>query len=122
MSIGKRPPSTAVTYDDILSRISVWRDYEPEEDETWESWYFAAFDLLRAEVVEMKRAAALTAALGDAVMVPREPTTAMLAAGQKAWREDETKRSSTLWRAMWDAAASTVSRHDDHAATGGGAK
>ena len=53
-------PATAVNYDDILSRISVWRDYEPEEDETWESWYYAAFDLLRSEVVEMQKASTVT--------------------------------------------------------------
>ncbi|MER8941307.1 hypothetical protein NKH82_17630 [Mesorhizobium sp. M0915] len=35
---------------EILSRIAVFRDMEPEEDETWESWYFAAFDMLRGEI------------------------------------------------------------------------
>lgn len=34
----------------LLSRISVFRDMEPEEDEDWKSWYFAAFDLLRLEI------------------------------------------------------------------------
>ena len=53
-------PSPAVNYDDILSRISVWRDYQPEEDETWESWYYAAFDLFRSEVVEMQKASTVS--------------------------------------------------------------
>lgn len=37
-------------------------------------------------------------------LVPREPTTAMLAAGQRAWLTDPQRRSSTLFRAMVDAA------------------
>lgn len=36
--------------------------------------------------------------------VPVEPTTAMLAAGQTAWRNDPLKRSTTLYRAMVEAA------------------
>lgn len=34
----------------VASRIAVFRDMVPEEGETWESWYFAAFDLLADEV------------------------------------------------------------------------
>lgn len=30
---------------DVLSILYTYRDHEPEEDESWESWYFAAFDL-----------------------------------------------------------------------------
>lgn len=48
--------------------------------------------------------AAITAYLAGDVVVPREETTAMLAAGQKAWVADELKRSSTLYRAMVSAA------------------
>jgi hypothetical protein len=40
----------------------------------------------------------------EVVTVPREPTTAMLAAGQVAWLNDPQKRSSTLYRAMVEAA------------------
>jgi hypothetical protein len=38
-------------------------------------------------------------------VVPREPTTAMLAAGQRAWLNDPQKLSSTLFKAMVNAAA-----------------
>ncbi|MND87771.1 hypothetical protein D3C80_797790 [compost metagenome] len=31
---------------DVVGDITTFRDTEPEEGETWESWYFAAFDLL----------------------------------------------------------------------------
>ncbi len=41
-----------------------------------------------------------------AIEAMREPTTAQLAAGQKAWASDDLKRSSTLYRAMIDAALS----------------
>jgi hypothetical protein len=53
-------PSVREALDDVLSRIAVFRDYQPEEDETWESWYFAAFDLLCAEVRKMRDAALAT--------------------------------------------------------------
>lgn len=32
--------------DDLRDRVAVFRDMEPEEDETWESWYYASFDML----------------------------------------------------------------------------
>jgi len=38
------------------------------------------------------------------VIVPREPTTEMIADGQAAWRNDPLKRSTTLYKAMIDAA------------------
>jgi hypothetical protein len=34
----------------IAQRIAVWRDADPDEDESWESFYSAAFDMLSAEV------------------------------------------------------------------------
>lgn len=39
----------------------------------------------------------------EGVLVPREATTAQLAAGQRAWIDDPLKRSSTLYRAMVEA-------------------
>lgn len=39
-----------------------------------------------------------------AIEAMREPTVAQLAAGQKAWLKDDLRRSSTLYRAMIDAA------------------
>lgn len=46
--------------------------------------------------------AALTAALAvdGLCLAPKEPTVAMLAAGERAWINDPLKRSSTLYRAM----------------------
>lgn len=38
-------------------------------------------------------------------LVPKEPTVAMLAAGERAWINDPLKRSSTLYRAMIAAAS-----------------
>ncbi len=38
------------------------------------------------------------------VLVPRDPTMKMLAAGQTAWLADPLRKSSTLYRAMIDAA------------------
>lgn len=34
----------------IAQRIAVWQDADPDEDESWESFYSAAFDMLSAEV------------------------------------------------------------------------
>lgn len=42
----------------VQQRISVYRDMRPEDDESWESWYFAAFDLLSAEVTALPAAPA----------------------------------------------------------------
>lgn len=36
--------------DTILGRITDFRDTDPEEGESWERWYYAAFDLLKEEV------------------------------------------------------------------------
>lgn len=51
--------------------------------------------------------AALTAALAvdGLCLVPKEPSVAMLAAGEMAWINDPLKRSSTLYRAMIAAAS-----------------
>lgn len=51
--------------------------------------------------------AALSAALAvdGLCLVPKEPTMAMLAAGETAWINDPLKRSSTLYRAMIAAAS-----------------
>lgn len=38
------------------------------------------------------------------VLVPKEPTASMLAAGQKAWLADPCRKSSTRYRAMLSAA------------------
>lgn len=46
---------------------------------------------------------ALAAALEGLLIVPAEPTMAMLAAGQKAWIADPLKRSTTLYKAMVEA-------------------
>ncbi|PNU03120.1 hypothetical protein A8V01_24870 [Novosphingobium guangzhouense] len=37
----------------ISQRIAVFADMKPEEDEEWESWYHAAFDMLSAEVAAL---------------------------------------------------------------------
>lgn len=47
--------SPAPNFNDILSRIAVCRDHEPEEGETWESWYYAAFDMLYSEIRQMQK-------------------------------------------------------------------
>lgn len=54
----QRHPSPKVTAhlihgdarESILSRIHVFSEMEPEEDEDWEDWYRAAFDMLASEV------------------------------------------------------------------------
>lgn len=43
----------AVGCDDILSVLYTYRDHEPEEDESWESWYYAAFDLACVKIREL---------------------------------------------------------------------
>lgn len=37
----------------VLQRIGVFAGKRPEEDESWESWYPAAFDMLFAEVTAL---------------------------------------------------------------------
>lgn len=54
---------------------------------------------LSAEIERLKGLVPPTHAL-----VPREPTTTMLAAGQSAWLDDPQRRSSTLFKAMVAAA------------------
>lgn len=39
-----------------------------------------------------------------AIRALREPTTAMLAAAEKAWFDDPLRRTTTLWQAMIDEA------------------
>ena len=46
--------------DEIRSRVYVFRDHSPEDDESWESWYYAAFDMLLDEI-NARESAALSA-------------------------------------------------------------
>jgi hypothetical protein len=61
--------TTEALVERIQQRVSVFREQAPEEDETWESWYLAAFDMLSAEITTiMSRAAPLpTGNVGEAV-------------------------------------------------------
>lgn len=43
-------------------------------------------------------------AVGEWVLVPREPTDAMLRAAQSAWLNDTLRRTTAMWRAMLEAA------------------
>lgn len=38
-----------------MGRFYVFKDTAPEEDESWESWYHAALDMLQEEVREILR-------------------------------------------------------------------
>jgi hypothetical protein len=49
----------------IQQRISVFREMRPEPDETWESWYLAAFDMLGAEVAALQSSPLVEAAAVD---------------------------------------------------------
>lgn len=57
------------------------------------------------ELRNMRRALDAALAVDGVALVPREPSMAMLAAGQKAWNDDPLKKSSTLYRAMIAAAS-----------------
>ena len=37
----------------VMGRFQIYQEMAPEEDETWESWYYAAIDMLRSEVREI---------------------------------------------------------------------
>ena len=37
----------------VMGRFQIYQEMEPEEDEAWDSWYHAAFDMLRQEVREI---------------------------------------------------------------------
>lgn len=39
--------------DDVLSVLYTYRDHQPEEGESWESWYYAAFDLACMKIREL---------------------------------------------------------------------
>lgn len=63
------PAQAAVGCDDILSVLYTYRDHQPEEDESWESWYYAAFDLACMKIRELFGKPAITypqATQGDA--------------------------------------------------------
>ena len=51
-------------------------------------------------------------------IVPRTPTSAMLAAGQAAWLRDPMRRSTALWEAMYAAAADKQSQWCSHCGCG----
>lgn len=89
--------------DEQVERGCVAACHHPEGDNTAEGSSLLTPNAIRAWKPFVT--AILTAALGDVVVVPREPTMAMLAAGQTAWLDDPQKRSSTLYRAMVEAAA-----------------
>ncbi len=40
--------------DKLQQRISVYKAMKPEEDESWESWYCAALDLISSEIDILK--------------------------------------------------------------------
>ena len=68
------------------------------------------YDILTLHKKNLYRAeaeAALTAALAvdGLCLAPKEPTMAMLYAGERAWINDPLKRSSTLYRSMIAAAS-----------------
>lgn len=49
----------------LEQRISVYRDMTPEDGETWESWYFAAFDMLSGEISRLRAPADTDAAQNE---------------------------------------------------------
>jgi len=38
---------------EVLGKIEDFRDMSPENDETWENWYFAAFEMLTRAIKEV---------------------------------------------------------------------
>lgn len=66
-------------FERVLQRIAVWSDQEPDEGESWESFYGAAFDMLSSEVEGIR---------GD---VSIAPTTEAVSAGAA-----EPKKTMTL--------------------------
>lgn len=81
---------------DMAGRITIpWSSIPKSQRKKW---------IERAETAITAYHAAL--AVDGLCLVPKEPTMAMLYAGERAWINDPLKRSSTLYRAMI-AAAST---------------
>lgn len=56
----------------LEQRISVYRDMTPEDGETWESWYFAAFDMLSGESSRLRAPADTDAAQSELASLRRE--------------------------------------------------
>lgn len=59
-----------VACDDVLSVLYTYRDHEPEEDESWESWYYAAFDLACIKIRELFGRAAVSYPPDRAALLP----------------------------------------------------
>lgn len=87
----------------IIDLIREQYDKAPDHYRLGDSWDDGAPAIADAIMAQLPRL--INELNATHAVVPREPTTAMLAAGQKAWREDTQKRSSTLFRAMVEAAA-----------------
>ena len=70
----------------ILGALDDFASMQPEEDEDWESWYSAAFDLARDKVSKLLPALAQQPLSSPAgwKLVPIEPTDAMIEAGRMA--------------------------------------
>lgn len=73
-------------------------DQEAADRLAWEAKMQAEIERLKAELRQHRQAQE------GCVVVPVEPTLAMLAAAQAAWAHDPFKRTTTLWKAMIAAA------------------
>ena len=56
--------------EDVIDDVILFRELEPEEDETWESWHFAAFDMLGVRIEETFQRHQLDASCTDAPAGP----------------------------------------------------
>lgn len=93
----------------IPERIAVFRDKEPEEDETWESWYFASFDLLKAEVEQISFAAVAEAEANQDLMAD------MLAALKALKRARGNCGASPFEQAACDLMDEAIAKAEDRA-------
>lgn len=71
----------------IAQRIAVWRDSDPDEDESWESYYSAAFDMLSAEVDDI-----ISAVSKPIAASPPAPAGAPLTFTYRNWRGEVSER------------------------------
>ena len=77
----------AILRDEVLSRVAVFRDHEPEDGESWESWYFSAFDLLIMEISKMPSAPPADAKAAELAIGPGHPVFEKTRAAVAAARE-----------------------------------
>ena len=75
------------------------------EDLAWETAMLAQIERHKREIerltAELRQ---YQQAMDGMALVPIEPTTAMLSAAATAWNADTLKRTSTIWKAMIEAA------------------